>query len=128
MYRQHKLKSFCYNIVYFFQGINIADACKQAGVYHLVFSGLENVQKTIGIACPHFDGKGEVEEYLQVSHKFSELPFCSREINNYSTISAPMAQGKTFLQLLYITVAALCNAHGQCDQIFVKVGDGRLRQ
>ena len=27
-----------------------------------------------------------------------------------------------------ITVAALCNAHGQCDQIFVKVGDGRLRQ
>ena len=26
------------------------------------------------------------------------------------------------------TVAALCNAHGQCDQIFVKVGDGRLRQ
>ena len=27
-----------------------------------------------------------------------------------------------------ITGAALCNAHGQCDQIFAKVGDGRLRQ
>ena len=28
----------------------------------------------------------------------------------------------------YYTVAALCNAHGQCDQIFVKGGVGRLRQ
>ena len=27
----------------------------------------------------------------------------------------------------YYTVAALCNAHGQCDQIFVKGGVGRLR-
>ena len=26
------------------------------------------------------------------------------------------------------TDAALCNTHGQCDQIFAKVGDGRLRQ
>ena len=26
------------------------------------------------------------------------------------------------------TGAALCNAHGQCDQIFAKVGDGRLQQ
>ena len=27
-----------------------------------------------------------------------------------------------------ITSAALCNAHGPCDQIFAKVGDGRLQQ
>ena len=27
-----------------------------------------------------------------------------------------------------ITGAALCNAHGQCDQIFAKDGDGRLQQ
>ena len=27
-----------------------------------------------------------------------------------------------------ITGAVLCNAHGQCDQIFAKVGDGHLRQ
>ena len=26
------------------------------------------------------------------------------------------------------TGAALCNAHGQCNQIFAKVGDGRLQQ
>ena len=29
---------------------------------------------------------------------------------------------------LCTTGAALCNAHGQCDQIFAKVGDGCLQQ
>ena len=32
------------------------------------------------------------------------------------------------LLLIRTTVAALCSAHGQCDQIFAKVGDGRLHQ
>ena len=29
---------------------------------------------------------------------------------------------------LHYTVAGLCNAHRQCDQMFAKVGDVRLRQ
>ena len=31
---------------------------------HLVYSGLEHVEAIIGKPCPHFDGKGIVEEYL----------------------------------------------------------------
>ncbi len=46
------------------QGKAIGDACKEEGVQHLVFSGLEHVQEIIGKSCPHFDGKGIVEKYL----------------------------------------------------------------
>ncbi len=46
------------------QGKNIGDVCKEAGVKHLVYSGLENVKELIGKPCPHFDGKGIVEKYL----------------------------------------------------------------
>ncbi|XP_035683386.1 nmrA-like family domain-containing protein 1 isoform X4 [Branchiostoma floridae] len=46
------------------QGKSIADAAKAAGVLHVVFSGLENVQKIAGFPCPHFDAKGLIEEYM----------------------------------------------------------------
>ncbi|XP_078605077.1 nmrA-like family domain-containing protein 1 isoform X1 [Branchiostoma floridae x Branchiostoma japonicum] len=46
------------------QGKAIADAAKAAGVLHVVFSGLENVQKIAGFPCPVFDGKAEIEEYM----------------------------------------------------------------
>lgn len=50
----------------FKQGTKFIDAAKKAGVQHLVFSGLENVEKdTQGrLKCPHFTAKGRVEEYL----------------------------------------------------------------
>lgn len=46
------------------QGKRVADAAKRAGVKHFVYSGLENVKPITGRDCPHFDGKGIVEEYL----------------------------------------------------------------
>lgn len=30
----------------------------------MIFSGLEVVKDIIGVPCPHFDGKGVVEKYL----------------------------------------------------------------
>lgn len=47
------------------QGTNAINACKKANVKHIVFSGLEKVKDIIGKPCPHFDGKGEVEDYLK---------------------------------------------------------------
>nr|XP_033818593.1 nmrA-like family domain-containing protein 1 [Geotrypetes seraphini] len=49
------------------QGKQVADIIKQQGLKHVVFSGLENVKKlTKGqLEVPHFDGKGEVEEYFR---------------------------------------------------------------
>ena len=33
---------------------------------HLIYSGVENVKREMGFEVPHFDGKGEVEDYLKV--------------------------------------------------------------
>ena len=46
------------------QGKTAADACKRAGVKHLVYSGLPYVKDLLGRGCPHLDGKGIVEKYL----------------------------------------------------------------
>ena len=46
------------------QGKTVADACKKAGVKHLVFSGMELVKDIIGKSCSHFDSKGTIEKYL----------------------------------------------------------------
>ncbi len=50
------------------QGKTIADACKAAGVKHLVWSALPNVTKmTKGVlkGVEHFDSKAEVAEYIE---------------------------------------------------------------
>ncbi|XP_056390276.1 nmrA-like family domain-containing protein 1 [Hyla sarda] len=49
------------------QGKDIVDLCKRLGLQHVVYSGLENVNKlTKGkLDVLHFDGKGEVEEYFR---------------------------------------------------------------
>ncbi|XP_007934160.1 nmrA-like family domain-containing protein 1 [Orycteropus afer afer] len=48
------------------QGKMVADAAKRLGLQHVVYSGLENVKRLSGgkLEVPHFDGKGEVEEYF----------------------------------------------------------------
>uniref|UniRef100_A0A8C5Z5A2 NmrA-like family domain-containing protein 1 n=1 Tax=Marmota marmota marmota TaxID=9994 RepID=A0A8C5Z5A2_MARMA len=48
------------------QGKMVADTAKHLGLKHVVYSGLENVERLSGgkLKVPHFDGKGEVEEYF----------------------------------------------------------------
>lgn len=41
-----------------------ADECKNAGIQHLVFSGLDSVKDKIGKSCMHFDSKSAVEKHL----------------------------------------------------------------
>ncbi|XP_075687581.1 nmrA-like family domain-containing protein 1 [Rhinoderma darwinii] len=49
------------------QGKMLADLCKRLGLQHVVYSGLENVNKLTGgkLDVSHFDSKGEVEEYFR---------------------------------------------------------------
>ena len=47
------------------QGKLVGDACKKEGIKHLIFSGLESVKEITGRDCPHFDGKGDIEKYLE---------------------------------------------------------------
>ncbi|XP_043917850.1 nmrA-like family domain-containing protein 1 [Protopterus annectens] len=48
------------------QGKMLADISKELGLKHVIFSGVENVNKITGgkLEVLHFDGKGEVEEYF----------------------------------------------------------------
>lgn len=45
------------------QGINLADAAKNAGVSHFVYSSVGSAHRNTGI--PHFDSKWEVEEHVR---------------------------------------------------------------
>ncbi|KAL6237694.1 hypothetical protein BDW75DRAFT_203491 [Aspergillus navahoensis] len=50
------------------QGKNVADAAKQAGVQHLIFSSLLDVAESTGGRLqnvPHFDRKAQVEQYIR---------------------------------------------------------------
>ncbi len=52
------------------QGKNVADASKEAGVKHLIFSSLLNVTEESGGKLkhvPHFDGKADIEKYIKAS-------------------------------------------------------------
>ncbi|XP_066294011.1 nmrA-like family domain-containing protein 1 [Branchiostoma lanceolatum] len=74
------------------QGKDIADAAKAAGVLHVVFSGLENVEKIAGFPCPHFDAKGQIEEYmtsLELPVAFVRFSFY---YENYISMMKPQKQ------------------------------------
>lgn len=83
----------------FDQGKSAVDAAKQVGIKHFVYSGLENVQKILGIPCPHFDAKAAVEEYLQQSG----LPFTSVRFSlyfdNFTTMLPPTKVGENSFAL-----------------------------
>ncbi|RAL00766.1 NmrA/HSCARG family protein [Aspergillus ibericus CBS 121593] len=52
------------------QGKAVTDACKEAGVKHLIFSSLRNVTEISEGRLPnvsHFDGKADIEEYIRAS-------------------------------------------------------------
>nr|DBA19112.1 TPA: hypothetical protein GDO54_014981 [Pyxicephalus adspersus] len=86
------------------QGKRIADLCKQLGLQHVVFSGLENVHKLTGgkLEVLHFDGKGEVEEYFRQI----KVPMTSARVafyfENFLTVCRPQKcpDGKTYQLVL----------------------------
>lgn len=85
----------------FAQGKCLADLSKRLGLHHVVYSGLENVKQLTGgkLEVPHFDGKGEVQEYFQkigVPTTTIRLPFY---FENFLSFFKPQkaAQGDTFV-------------------------------
>ncbi|XP_072050144.1 nmrA-like family domain-containing protein 1 [Amphiura filiformis] len=49
------------------QGKNVVDACKAAGVKHMIFSGVDDVTSITGKACPSADSKFAIENYMFAS-------------------------------------------------------------
>ena len=63
----------------------MVDACKNAGIKHLVFSALDDVKGTLGKSCPDFDGKHEIEKYALASGVPSTSVHYSFYMENFIT-------------------------------------------
>ena len=93
------------------------DACKAAGVKHLIFSLLESVQDAIDVKCPHFDAKGEIEKYMFASGVPSTSVRLSFYMENLMSMMKPQKQydggyqlGNTEFSLNFLTKKTL-NLH-----------------
>jgi len=84
------------------QGKRVIDVCEALGVKHLIYSGLENVKKQIGIDCAHFDSKGIVEEYLHGKKLKERLPFTIVRFSFYFNNLASMMKPRKTAEHTYV--------------------------
>ncbi|MGO6850280.1 NmrA/HSCARG family protein [Rhizobium beringeri] len=85
-------------------GRQLADAAVEAGVGHIVFSTLENVEKITGGTkyAPHFTDKARVADHIRglpVSHSFIMLAFFYTNLLEYYV---PRMEGDTLLLPVYL--------------------------
>lgn len=85
-------------------GRQLADAAVAAGVQHIVFSTLENVDRISGGAkyAPHFTDKAEVADYIRglpISRSFVMLAFFYTNLLEYYV---PRYEGDTLLLPIYL--------------------------
>jgi uncharacterized protein YbjT (DUF2867 family) len=85
-------------------GKQLADAAVEAGVGHIVFSTLENVEKISGGKkfTPHFTDKALVADYIRtlpVTHSFVSLAFFYTNLLEYYV---PQMEGDTLLMPIYL--------------------------
>ncbi|MGO8091803.1 NmrA/HSCARG family protein [Rhizobium leguminosarum] len=85
-------------------GRQLADAAVEAGVGHIVFSTLENVDKITGGTkyAPHFTDKARVADYIRglpISHSFVMLAFFYTNLLEYYV---PRMEGDTLLLPVYL--------------------------
>ena len=74
------------------QGKTVADACKAAGVQHVVYSGLEPVEETFGKRCLECESKATVEKYLDEIGVPNTSVRYSAYFENFLTLSPPTKQ------------------------------------
>jgi uncharacterized protein YbjT (DUF2867 family) len=85
-------------------GKQLADAAVEAGVGHIVFSTLENVEKVTGGKkhVPHFTEKARVADYIRslpVSHSFVMLAYF---YTNFLEYYIPRVEGGKLLMPIYL--------------------------
>jgi uncharacterized protein YbjT (DUF2867 family) len=85
-------------------GKELADAAVEAGVKHVVFSSLENVDEITGGSkfAPHFTDKGRIEAYIRglpIKASFIELAFFYTNLLEYYT---PRMLGDTLVFPVYL--------------------------
>ena len=81
-----------------------ADAAVEAGVQHVVFSGLENVDKITGGRkfAPHFTDKASIEEYIRTLPIASSFIYLAFFYENFVDIYKPRQKGDTLEFPIYL--------------------------
>ena len=80
-------------------GKQLADAAMEAGVRHVIFSSLENVDKiTEGkLFAPHFTDKGRIEEYIRTLPVTSSFIYMAFFYTNLIEFYPPAMKGDTLV-------------------------------
>jgi hypothetical protein len=81
-----------------------ADAAVEAGVQHIVFTGLENVDKITGGKkfAPHFTDKAQVEEYIRTLPVTSSFIYLALFYTNLVEYYRPRMDGDTLVFPIYL--------------------------
>lgn len=81
-----------------------ADAAVEAGVQHIIFSGLENVNKITGGKkfAPHFADKAKVEEYVRTLPVTSSFIYLALYYTNLLEYYPPRMDGDTLVFPIYL--------------------------
>jgi hypothetical protein len=84
-------------------GRQLADAVVEAGVQHIIFSGLENVAKITGGKkfAPHFTDKAKVEEYIRTLPIISSFVYLAFFYTNLIEYYPPRMDGDTLVFPIY---------------------------
>lgn len=85
-------------------GKQLADAAVEAGVGHIVFSSLENVDKISGgkLFAPHFTDKAKVEEYIRTLPVTSSFIYMAFFFTNLIEFYTPRLKGNTLVFPIYL--------------------------
>ncbi|GAB3783613.1 NmrA family NAD(P)-binding protein [Spirosoma horti] len=85
-------------------GIELADAAVEAGVPHLIFSSLENVEKiTSGKKfAPHFTDKANIEQYIRTLPLTSSFIYLAFFYTNLLEFYTPILKGDTLVFPIYL--------------------------
>ena len=85
-------------------GMEIADAAVEAGVKHLVFTSLENVDRITDGAkwVPHFTDKGRVEDYIRTLPITSSFIYMAFFYTNLIEYYQPQQEGDTLVFPIYL--------------------------
>jgi len=85
-------------------GMQLADAAVEAGVHHIIFSSLENVDKiTKGKKfAPHFTEKAEIEDYIRTLPVVSSFIYMAFFYTNLMEFYTPYREGDTLVFPIYL--------------------------
>jgi uncharacterized protein YbjT (DUF2867 family) len=85
-------------------GKQLADAAVEAGVRHLIFSSLENVDKITGgkLFAPHFTDKAMIEAYIRTLPVTSSFIYMAFFYTNFMEFYPPAIKGDTLVFPIYL--------------------------